>query len=317
MYDEHHGTKACNHTETPERQTPWVWVADFETGKISRRAPKNIASRPGYYALPNRPGLPPNVAEESLGKIESATAPVVAKLRAGDLNLGGQDWAELHFFMAFFAVRVPAFRDNIEDFAGRVVTQMAQMMASQAEYCERTFREANPDNALAPEEIEEARRGMLEGRYRIRGTPILSLSVGMESALKTVYPIFSKMKWAILRAPNGGRFITSDCPVSWFDPTPRPPFYAGHGLGMKKVQVTFPVSPALCLFGGWLESKRPVIAVDGQTVEAVNWRRVAFADRHAYASTQEGASFAVEAHRRMTGKEEGGGQTKPPARATE
>ena len=86
---------------------------------------------------------------------------------------------------------------------------------------------------------------------------------------------------------------------------------------MKKVEVTFPISPALCVFGGWLEPKGPVIEVDGQTVEAVNWRRLAFADRHAYASTQEGASFAVEARRRMTGKEGGGGQTGRAAPATE
>jgi hypothetical protein len=38
------------------------------------------------------------------------------RLASGDLTFVAQDRAELLFFMAFLAIRVPTFRDRIEDF---------------------------------------------------------------------------------------------------------------------------------------------------------------------------------------------------------
>jgi hypothetical protein len=57
------------------------------------------------------------------------------------------------------------------------------------------------------------------------------------------------MNLALFEAPAGHEFITSDVPVTWFDPDfyQRPPAYQSLGLAYPSVEVRMPVSPRLIL----------------------------------------------------------------------
>ncbi len=283
----------------PKGQEPWLWVSDFKEQVVERRAPKNVGKATNYYAFPEWEATGEELPEQLLAKVESAAAPVVRKLLSGEFELTGQERADLLFFMAVFVTRVPFFRKLIEELAANVATLIGQESAAHPEYFERTLREALQGQELTPEEIDETRKIILEGKkYKIRAKPTLSLLVGFDEALDTIYPVLERMRWAAVRSSGGEHFITSDCPVSWVDPTPRPHFYAGHGLAMKKVEVTFPVGPQLCLLGTW-EGPTGVVDATKRMVGEYNHRRVGSAERYVFADSEERARLALAMRQQM------------------
>lgn len=280
--------------EVPEGQEPWIWVADFQEQRIERRAPKNVGKAANYYAFPgieDAGGEPP---ESILSKIESVSAPAVRRIIASENGkLEGQDRADLLFFVAVFVIRVPFFRQLVERFASNVAKTLMQVSANDPEYFAHSVREAlKGKQNLTPDEIEDLRQWVLdESKYTVRAAPTLSMMMGFESMLDTIYPIFDQMKWAIVRAGDDLRFITGDTPVTWIDPTLPPPFC--YGLQARRIEVTFPVSPKVSLLGTWEGSETSIRATDPMVPE-FNARRAFFADRYVYADSETGARLAVE-----------------------
>jgi len=275
---------------TPGGQTPALWITDLQEAKVSRRAPKNVGKRTDYYAFPEE-GQPNQRVEEILSQIESHAAPILARLREGQEGLDGQERADLAYFMAFLATRVPIFRDALEAFMAELVQMVMTMSASHPEYFVRGYREANAGKELSEAEIEDARQAILKGAYKVRAKPTLSLAAAVEAANDTVYPLLNEMRWAFLSAGNGVSFLTCDNPVSWVDPTLPPGFY-GSGLAMRKVEVTFPIGPKLCLLASWEGPSGRVAAPDSLVCE-MNRRRIGFAGRFVFANSEEGAVAAL------------------------
>jgi hypothetical protein len=283
----------------PEGQEPWIWVVDFKQHRIERRAPKNVGKAANYYAFPEIEAAGGEAVESILSKIESATAAAVRRLLASDNSeLEGQDRADLLFFMAVFAVRVPFFRNLTEKFAANVAKNLMQVSASDPECFEHTVREAlKGKENLTPDKIEELRQWVLDdSKYTIRASPRLSIVMGFQSVVDTIYPIFDQMRWAVVRAGGDLGFITGDTPVTWVDPTLAPPFC--YGLGLRGVEVTFPVSPKVALFGTW-EGPTGSIRAKDPLVQEFNARRVVFAERYSFADSESGARSALDVRARM------------------
>src|SRR5262245_27916750 len=107
--------------EVSGKQGPWLWVADLIDRTVARRAPKSVGHKVDYYTFPEAERVGGESVEDLLSKLESAAAPVIRKLLATpEAGLEGQDRADLLFFMAFFIIRVPYFRNMIEKFAADV-----------------------------------------------------------------------------------------------------------------------------------------------------------------------------------------------------
>lgn len=273
---------------------PWVWVADLREGKVELRAVKDVGANV-KCGVPEGPSSPDEVREEALAKIESATVPVVRKLLSGDLELTGQQRAELLFFAAFLVTPIPTFRDDVEETAGDIVRNIMKVDPSCEDFEERTRETIRLDRT--PEEVEEARRMACADRTKAReGSKVMSLATRMEQASKTVYPIFDRMHWAILVPPGERHFITSDRPISWVDPTAPPMF--DFGLTARNVEVLFAVGPTVGLLGRWRGSVGPV-QMGSEVVDRANRRQVMFADRYAFADNQEAAVRAIEIRCRL------------------
>lgn len=286
----------------PEGQEPWLWVVDLREKVVERRAPKNVGKAANYYAFPEFDQGADETVEGILSKVESAAAPIVRELVAGELReLTGQARADSLFFMALLVARVPFFRNSIEQFAAEVAKTMLQFSASHPANFESMLREAlKGHRELMPEEIEETRKWILdETKYTIRASPKLSLVAGFEAVLETIYPIFDAMNAAICRPSGGQRFITSDCPVSWVDPTLPSPWC--HGLEMRKVEVTFPVAPGVCLLSTW-DGHTGTVTVPDATVTEFNRRRVVFAERYVFADNSDRAQWALDVRRQIEQK---------------
>ena len=146
---------------------------------------------------------------------------------------------------------------------------------------------------LSDEEVEKHRKWAVNpDNYTVTTNPGVSIMHGFQLAIETIFPIFSKMRWAFFRAPEGVEFITSDCPVSWYDPTPGPPAYAGHGLGMRNVEVTFPITPKVTLLGTHEGPDGVHDASLGQVL-LFNLRKLYWAGEHAYTASNDSAHQAV------------------------
>lgn len=277
-------------------RSPWLWVADLERGKVSRRSPRNVAKRAGYYSLPGQRDVADTEAIERLfSQMEDTAAPIVRKLNAGIDTLTGQEWADLLYFGAFLALRTPSVRTQFEQFFGDVADMMLKVSASHPAHFAETWQKANPDRTYTPEEIEQMRQQLLKGEFKMRARPILSLTAAFDGVKDAVYPAFAQMRWVILRPSTPDMcFLTSDTPVGWVDPTPRPAFYSGHGLGMPDAEVSFPVGPRVCLFAGWkLAPGMRALAVNSRIVEQLNRRRVAYSSGRVYAHLEPLAQWAA------------------------
>src|SRR5262249_30643714 len=61
-----------------------------------------------------------------------------------------------------------------------------------------------------------------------------------------ILPYLLDRNWCLCRAPSSSFFVTSDTPISVFEPTHNRAWAYG-GFGLQAAKVAFPVSPAVCL----------------------------------------------------------------------
>ena len=277
-------------TKIPTQQGPRVWVADLKEQTIQLRAPKSVAYRVDYYALPD-PAQAQEL-EKALGRIESDAAPVVARLLGGQLDLGDQARAYLANFMALLVTRGPFFRDKVEDVSAQVMERMMMATVRNPARFERSFREANAGKELTSEHIEATRQRILASGVEATARPVVSL-LPLVRVANRVLPLLLKMEWAFFVAGGEMKFLTCDTPLSWVDPT-LPPGPLGAGLAMRNVEVTFPVGPRLCLIATWREGNTGHAQVDDEIVHQIKRRRVDFSSRFVFSDSEAGAHRGLE-----------------------
>ena len=89
-----------------------------------------------------------------------------------------------------------------------------------------------------------------KNRYTIKIKPEWITAMGL-SSLTTIAQMLLDMKWKLLLAPFGERFVTSDSPADWEDPTMKNDFFGNKGLVMPHTEFILPLSPKLALLAGW------------------------------------------------------------------
>ncbi len=275
---------------TPERQ---VWAAHLQTGTFKRRSPRKVATEIDYYSrtLPN--GGVDESAEQFLGLLESNAAPVLRKIRGGHFALTDDARHHLAVFVAFMMVRVPSFRNYLEEAVGKAAEALLRTAAQHPDYFEKQFLVDPKGDVRTPEQVEALRQRALNAGTDIivRGTRDLSLGYAFKSALLPVC-ILSRMRWQFLVSKEEP-FITGDTPVTKRNDRIRPP--GAPGLGLRHTEVTFPISPYICFRAGWTEGP-PIVEVGTDRVVDLNRERVRYADKFVFASSEQGARSACETY---------------------
>jgi hypothetical protein len=146
---------------TPEGQEPWLWVADLNAKTIRRRAPRNVASKADYYAIPDPTGEQIHAIEQMFSRIESDAAPVVARLLRGEIELTEQDRSALGHLMASMATRGPSFRENVEEFMAEVARKALLTSVQFDPRFEDFVRKSCPTKDFSPEEIEKVHQTIM------------------------------------------------------------------------------------------------------------------------------------------------------------
>jgi Protein of unknown function (DUF4238) len=104
------------------------------------------------------------------------------------------------------------------------------------------------------------------------------------------------MKWLFMVSSHPNYFFASDLPVSRIDPTMPNSIYA-YGLANKKIEITFPLGPNLCMFGRW-NGPCGAVHVPAKIVKQANIRTAAFAEKYVFAHRRDVAT-AVLAMRKI------------------
>jgi Protein of unknown function (DUF4238) len=283
---------AWTDSSSPTGQTPYLWQADLQERIVKNKAPHNVAWLPYFYAIQKADGSYDQTVEDFLANIESESAPVIKKSRDGDFNLSQQERVRLSDFMGFQITRNPSFRRQFEGFWSEIFDDLAKQHASDPAAFADSIREwdqATGENLGMP--IEDARMQILNNCYTISADPSVSLMPIVGSS-RTPASLIMQMRWGFAIAPKDARFVTTDIPVFWTDPTATPPD-VGVGLAAQNVQLTFPISPNVCLVAGWCGCEGAV-QVSHELFEKVNRHILHSANKYVFSQTKGGADRALQ-----------------------
>jgi hypothetical protein len=275
---------------------PCLWVYEKGDPKIKKVSVKNIAIQKHYYSFITQEGQRDSETFENfLAFIENNAAPVFDKIRRQEI-LSEEERGWFAIFLSSLLTRVPNFRESIEVSAAEVIKRINVKLASNKETFKsmvRTF-EKETGNKLNSS-LEDLRDFILSGRYKIKVEPQFSLL--MMTMINDLGPIFHKMNWTIL-VSDGHKFVTSDNPLFYDDPTHDPSSPYGVGLLNKSMILTFPITKESALLATWNKGKLSYSKCSNKLVRGINHRTVQSALKFVFSSEiSEELNSLVQNHR--------------------
>jgi len=261
---------------------PYIWIYEKGNLDVRKASARDIATQKHYYSFTTPEGeRDSETFEKILGKIEGKAAPVIKNIKERKA-LTNEQRVWFAFFLAFTMTRVPSFRENIERATGEIMKKANQIWASYPAGFESMIEKFEKDTGNKIEmPVEELRKFVLEGQYDVKVDSQFSLA--MILIAKALAPIFYNMNWAFLEATEDYKFVTSDNPLSFFDPTRGPKFFYGVGLLNRNIEITFPISKDLMFLGTWKQSEG-YKKFSNKLVKDMNRRTVISALRFVFAS---------------------------------
>jgi len=236
--------------QTPSVQTPYVWILDRKNETVDNKAPRNFAFIKGYNDIIDSEGNVSNIVEDQFNfEIELKASTVFRKLMSIKY-LSKSDRFILAKFVAAKIFRVPKFRKAFKEIV--------------EEKYYREFPNGGSD---------------FEG---------VSSQLMMDSVVRTsgiIGNLLMRMDWSLLIAPDGSHFITSDNPVVVRNPDDPKWLFCGFASDTK-IQVTFPLSAKICLFGAWGRYKRIIEYITEEEVIEINFETFKYSFEFLYSSTR-------------------------------
>jgi hypothetical protein len=179
-------------------------MRDFARNQTRYQTPSEVMTIGRYYRQAWAPtGIDPNILENGLASgIENKIKPVIDCLIQSPENLTDDYAATLLAYLEIQRIRVPR----------------------QAAWAKDLMRETIL--RLAPADIV-AKINSSEFQLTMKDSARFDY---MHMALGSIHPWLARMEWEIFEAEPGASFITTDSPVSFYNPACPPPAEAGVGL---------------------------------------------------------------------------------------
>ncbi|EGD49585.1 hypothetical protein Cpap_4023 [Ruminiclostridium papyrosolvens DSM 2782] len=240
---------------TPSIYSPYVWVYDKADESIKNKAPKNIAYEKGYNDIEDSEGNISSIVEDQFEKeIETPVSRVFRKLVK--LNyISRSERLMLCKFVFSMVERVPKFSKTF-----KVLIESGRIK-------ELSIKGIDYDN--------------------------LSSKVMMDSVVRVTHVashLLLRMSWSLLIAQEGTSFITSDNPVVIKDPDNLNMELCGFASS-PQVEVTFPLTQKICLFGSWGRYRRIIEQVNADEVKEINFETFKYSHKYLFSSSK---NFAKE-----------------------
>lgn len=204
-----------------------VNVFEKATRKTWNSKARNIARESGFYNFSGPDG--DATYEPALAKLETSASRPISALVDHEclLQLTPTDRDNLSAFFAVQFVRTPAFRSMMSGMLGSLESRL------------RAGMPAHQDADLTVREL----MGSTEHDVQSKA---ISLDM-LQSAPGNFARHFIDKTWVLLTAPPGREFLIGDNPIAMQNQTDRNLFWGNIGLGVKGIEIYFPLSPRLCL----------------------------------------------------------------------
>lgn len=261
-----------------------LWVYDKKDVDIRPQPPVNTTVIGDYYlSEPDDKGEKDQRAEEFLSVIEGWAKPILDRLVNRPNSLAEANKDVLSMFIAFTHCRSPrsvqAIKEMSEagvDYVLDQVKEIAQDSVEMRKLYERFSQKENNASNLPYDEFIQVMKDPKKGVY----VEVNEKHAIGESLLlaEVVHRRIMDLYWHIRIAPREHFFITSDAPVTVFTPLPNNQAIFGGGLGLPTVQLTFPLSPRVCLH---MDKNRlgQIERADANYVNEINRRSIYMAER--------------------------------------
>ncbi len=258
-------------SHTPTGMQPFVWIFDPDGGVGRRRAPQNLFTETDIYTIVRPDGARDLQIEHELSKLEQGLRTLITDFVAVHRQLPRLRQSKLIAFIAAMHGRTPQARE-----IQRAIWQQTLDAAK-----EKTIALSLGLNAHSQAELHNLRKAV--------ASPMQFLLPG---AMMDGLPMLSKMTMTIMCSLEPG-FITSDSPVTWFDPTVPSDKFLTHksSLADPGIEVVMPLSPwhTVILHHPMTPFEKPTryVRASATTVAALN-RRTAFYSHKALVSWRDG-----------------------------
>jgi hypothetical protein len=189
--------------------------------------------------------------------------------------------------MSLVSLRNPRTRTKSDKLYKDVVDKFTSMtMASEEKYKDQCLQAGIREEDILP---YEKQKEFTEDktRYTINVNQEIHVRTEAENISDLVETLNQRNWYLVVSDENIGEFITSDYPVSIISLIDLPPIL-GVGFGMKKTEVSFPISKYLALIGVFEEYENTdnTITATKDLVETINIRTYIFANKQVF-STHE------------------------------
>lgn len=254
-----------------------IWEFSIEDGKWRNKPTKKSAVVPDLYTLDDVASDDKLAYEEMFQKIESGTARTIKKVIQGK-ELSDQERADLAGFVGFCQTRTPGDLELQTNFYQQLLDVQFEMYRGNREALDQLKSDfkVRTGKDLDDEFLEN---------LKLKPKKHLVLH-GMAQKMKVAGELLAQMRLTVLRTDSPVfSFITSDYPVSIYDPTiPKGSFF-GAGLGFPNVEVFLPLGRKV----GVLLTNKPDLPEEGLAtdlqLEQLNSRTIAFAQKFVYADS--------------------------------
>lgn len=265
-----------------------LFVLDKTTGLITDSKPKDAGWEHRLYAVDSVDGQHDGMIEAILGLAENYASDSLGRLvaRHGDRGFTDNDRGNIAYLIAAQEQRVPGALEDL-----RLSLVIAGTTHAAVELANAT------GSARRRRRGQEAYSSFVEGRVSLSPSPEAVLQMALLNFAHVAGLIY-RLPWTVLQAsPDAGRFITSDRPLTMFDPTPPHKFAAPAWLSSKNVAAALPLSQTTCLRISPRDRGPLVWRETSKQVERLNRFTYGFADRWVYGPS---ASALEELHDQAT-----------------
>ena len=266
----------------PGRRKPMIWVYDKDGGATRPQSAKDTAVMNDLYTIRNVVGVQPHFLEQEFAKSESVVKPILERWKEPGAKPVVKEIFVVSEFLAYLYLRVPRTIDAIKQISVSSSIINMENLARDPERLSKAFEwlRSNKQSILTIEELRDLAANV-ERRFEIKVNDTFALATALRM-FETVEKRLRELYWCLSIAPPASEFISCDSPlVVVFREGNK--MGLGGGFGHPNVEVSFSVSPKVCLtLDRGTNLKRRILG--HSAVLELNRRAAAVAERYIFSA---------------------------------
>jgi hypothetical protein len=264
-----------------------LWVFDKKESEARKQKPINTAVEGHYYSVIDDEGCKdPWIETDLTSPVDGIANPILERwAQDPKATITPNEKGEIAYFLGLMYTRVPRTIDTLKEIGVKAILGEMQHIAddeTKAKWAyEESFCKHACDTSISFEKFLELLKNP-EQYFEISMKHDFALASSMIFT-NIVGDHLLDLEWVLVDAPQNRLFITSDSPVVSCVQYRGDIAHFGVGFGHPNVQVSFPISPSLCLYMD-RSRRQPRFRGTGKRIKELNKRTIHIAERFVFSS---------------------------------